>query len=160
MTFAAVFLVVARIFYAHAWALYWTHLVQAKQYHSLTTWSEYWSVPDSLFFLKQMSVLLLLFRPFGSLIASRAPRDSMNRSEGKSIALGLLAGLVTFLAGTSFVGGPLSSTLGLLLVNHFFSVSTVILVLLVAVFIPAASELFFEAYFFVGFFTAYRCCRR
>lgn|ERR1700691_1380110 len=148
LTYAAVFLVVTSVCFINARAAYGHHLVQTKQYSSVMTTAQYSAFIDSLFLLTQLAVLLLFFRPLPKVFASRSAEDSANRPIIGRIGLGFLAGLITFLAGASFVGGPQSSTLGTFLANHFFSVSAMMLVVLVVVLLPVASEIFFRGIFF------------
>ena len=119
LTYAAVFLVVTRSCFVHAWAAYENHLVQTKQYHSVMATAQYSSFVDSLFLLAQLAVLIFFFRAIPSIITARSSENSANRSTIAHIGLGFLAGFVTFLAGASFIGGPQSSTLGTFLANHF-----------------------------------------
>jgi membrane protease YdiL (CAAX protease family) len=148
LTYSAVFLVVTSVCFVHARAAYENHLVQTKQYHSVMTTVQYSAFIDSLFLLVQLAVLLLFFRPLPTVFASRPSEDSANRPIIAHIGLGFLAGIITFLAGASFVGGPQSSMLGTFLANQFYSVSAVMLVVLVVVLVPVASELFFRGIFF------------
>jgi membrane protease YdiL (CAAX protease family) len=146
LTYAAVFLVVTSVCFIHARASYENHLIQTKQYHSVTTSAEYSVFTTCLFYLIQLAVLMLFFRPFRTVIASGFSENPVNRPI-KSIAFGFLAGFLTFLAGASFVGGPRSSPFGTFLANHFFSASSLMLVLLVAVLLPVMSEVFFRGIF-------------
>jgi membrane protease YdiL (CAAX protease family) len=148
LTYAAVFLVVTRVCFVHAQAAYENHLVQTNQYSSVMTRLQYSAFIDSLFLLTQLAVLMFFFRPLPSIIAARSSENSANRPKIAHIGLGFLAGLVAFLAGASFIGGPQSSTLGTFLANHFFTVSSLVLIVLVAVLIPVASEIFFRGIFF------------
>jgi membrane protease YdiL (CAAX protease family) len=147
LAYAAVFLVVTSVCFVHAQAAYENHLVQTNQYRSVMTTAQYSPFIDSLFSLTQLTVLMLFFRPLGTAIAFRSSENPTNRPIAH-VGLGFLAGLVTFLVGASFFGGPQSSTLGTFLANHFFSFSTVLLVVLVAVLLPVASEIFFRGIFF------------
>jgi membrane protease YdiL (CAAX protease family) len=148
LTYAAVFLVVTSVCFVHSRAAYENHLVQTKQYSSVMATAQYSAFIDSLFLLMQLAVLLLFFRPLPTVFASRSSENPTNRPVIARIGLGFLAGLVTFLAGASFVGGPQSSTLGTFVANHLFSVSAVVLVVLVVVLLPLASEIFFRGIFF------------
>ena len=143
-----VFLVVTSICFLHARAAYEDHLIQTKQFRSVAASVEYSAFITCLFYLMQISVLLLFFRPLPTIIAPRSSDDSTNRPTIARVGLGLLAGLVTFLAGASFVGGPQSSNLGTFLANHLFSLSGLVLIVLVAVLIPVMSEVFFRGIFF------------
>jgi membrane protease YdiL (CAAX protease family) len=147
LTYAAFFLVLTSVCFAHAEAAYYNHLVQTKQYQSVKTSVEYSAFMTCLFYLIQLTSLLLFFRPFWFLIGSRSSEHARNRPV-TSIALGFGAGFVAFLVGASFVGGPLSSPLGTFFTNHFFSASAAVLVALVCVLLPVASEIFFRGIFF------------
>src|ERR1700691_3456538 len=139
LIYAGVFLVVTSACFVRAYAGYMHHLVQTKQFHSVTTIAEYSALIDYLFFLSQLAVLLRFFRPLPNVISSR-PSKNPEEPRLKSVGLGFLAGLLTFLVGASFVGGPQSSRIGTFLANHLFNASAGALILVAAVLVPVASE--------------------
>jgi membrane protease YdiL (CAAX protease family) len=148
LVYSALFLIATSVlFYVLALGFlipdYYRNLT-TRRFGLLLTVEAYLPLTQSLYFLIQMLLaLILFFRPLKQLFDVRALLP-LNRSASRAILFGVFTGLITLLATLPVFVRDRPSESVVFVANHFYSGSGLVLALMLVFLLPVAMEILFH----------------
>ena len=117
--------------------------------------SVYWlsvsaySVLAESIYSAQLAIILAFFRPVRDIFPADVAKGISTLTLFRKVGLGFSTGLVAFLAAVPiFLRTDRASILASFLVNHFYSGSNAVLVIVLVLLLPVLSEMFFRGLLF------------
>lgn len=145
LVYALAFLFITTALYISLSFQYDRHLIHTGQFGWLRTIHEYSALAEALFYTFQLLVVLLLFRPFASIIGRARENGESEPDNLKGVCLGILGGILALAAGAlSLLGHNGSQELGAFLVDHAYNASGILLAFVLILVLPILSEAFFR----------------
>jgi membrane protease YdiL (CAAX protease family) len=142
LVYAVLILAITTTLYVSLSIQYDRHLISSGQFGRLRATNDYSVLADSLFYLFQMVVALMFFRPLSSIFAGERNETSNRHHALRDIGWGVLGGILALVVGeaTSLPGKDGSVGLGAFLVGHLYSVTGMLMLVVLIFLLPIVSE--------------------
>lgn len=147
LTYGVFFLFLTTAAYFMICVRYDAHLIETKRFSSLRTIDEYSDLRDSLFYLMQLLIVVVLFfRPLRQILG---PLPDENTSGGgllvpRNMQWGALGGMIGLLVTVPIFLREKSSQLGSFLANHLYGADGLLLLVVLIFLLPIVVEGFFR----------------
>lgn len=145
LVYAVLLLLVVTALYAALAFGFDRYLIHTKQFSFFRTVHEYSGLAESLIYTIAVLVALSLFRPLARIFTSQQGKLPLKNHLRRDVSWGLLAGIATLLAASpGLILEGRSPALGTFLVNHLYTASGIVLLVLLVLVLPVVSEGFFR----------------